>query len=284
MNLQGLPGIYESDLKEAFDEIDFDRNGFIGVSELRYMLMLIGENPSDAEINEMLHMVDCGDGEAFRIGDTVRVTSDRDALKRSVGLLGDMWDESMAKRLDSLQTIVEVDPGRGIWLQPHEAGDEWLCQESLVKKEASYNDFLRLMHPDSPVPKEMAMIVQEARDKHDAMVFEEQKAKAEEVGRLSKVEGTSVREMDLVLKVASGFLYMGKSPSQERGKHLPQTHERMEGQSRSRPTKMAPPLALSPRAMRNAKRLQEQGAFDKGKGKGKGGKGGGLLPRGVAMA
>jgi len=287
MNLAGLPGIYEADLKEAFDEIDFDQNGFIGASELRYMLMLIGENPSDKEINEMLCIVDCGDGKASRVGDTVRVTSDRDTLKRSFGVLGILWDESMSQKLDTLQIVVEVLDGGLLGLQPHNVKDswryEWVCQEKVVKKEASYGDFLRIMEQSSPVPKEMALIMKEASDKHDARVFEEEKAKAEVAGHLSKSEGSSVRDVDLILKVASGFLYMGKSPTLERertGSHLPQTREKEEGRSRALPTKMAPPLALSPRAMRNAKRLRDQGALDKGKGKGKG-KDGGILPRGI---
>merc|ERR1712072_947421 len=41
-----------------------DKNGFLGIGELRYMLMLIGEHPTDEELDEMLHMVDCaGDGQ-----------------------------------------------------------------------------------------------------------------------------------------------------------------------------------------------------------------------------
>lgn len=294
MHLQDLPGIFESDLKDAFNEIDFDQNGFIGASELRYMLMLIGENPSDKEINEMLHMVDCGDGKAFRVGDTVRVTSDRETLKNSVVVLGDVWDESMCKRLDTLQTVIEVTVdaklGTILGLQPVDVEDswryEWFCSAKVVKKEASYADFLRLMDKDSPVPKEMALIVNESREKHEKKVQEEEQAKAEQSSRLSKSQKQTVKEVDLVLKVASGFLYMGKSPTLERGQHLPQTRDAEDGRARARPTKMAPPLALSPRAMRNARKLADQGAFDKGKGKGKGkdGKGDGLLPRGVAMS
>merc|ERR1712100_604976 len=64
LNIKGLPGLTEGDIRNAFNELDYDRNGFLGIGELRYMLMLIGEHPTDEELDEMLHMVDCaGDGQ-----------------------------------------------------------------------------------------------------------------------------------------------------------------------------------------------------------------------------
>ena len=56
-DVPGLPGVRESHIREAclwlafglfhlsqaFTQIDFDGNGFIGVSELRYLLTVLGE-------------------------------------------------------------------------------------------------------------------------------------------------------------------------------------------------------------------------------------------------
>ncbi|CAJ1380292.1 unnamed protein product [Effrenium voratum] len=70
--ISGLPGVRESHVREAFAQIDFDGNGFIGVSELRYLLTVLGEEPTDAELDEMLAIIGAeGDGQAayedFRI-------------------------------------------------------------------------------------------------------------------------------------------------------------------------------------------------------------------------
>lgn len=54
----GLPGVTMDHIQEAFDQIDFDGNGFIGASELRYLLTAMGERPKDAEIDEMLRLFD----------------------------------------------------------------------------------------------------------------------------------------------------------------------------------------------------------------------------------
>lgn len=56
--LQDLPGVQEGHIAQAFREIDLDGKGFIGVSELRYLLMLHGERPTDEELDEMVRMVD----------------------------------------------------------------------------------------------------------------------------------------------------------------------------------------------------------------------------------
>ncbi|EER04599.1 calmodulin, putative [Perkinsus marinus ATCC 50983] len=55
----------EDDIRDAFQSFDLDKNGYIGVSELRHVLSLIGERASDAEIDEMIAMCDPdGDGQA----------------------------------------------------------------------------------------------------------------------------------------------------------------------------------------------------------------------------
>jgi len=56
--VDGLPGVEVGHLAQAFREIDFDGHGFIGVSELRYLLVLHGERPTDEELDEMVRIVD----------------------------------------------------------------------------------------------------------------------------------------------------------------------------------------------------------------------------------
>lgn len=56
--VDGLPGVHKTHVEKAFQDIDFDHNGFIGVGELRYLLTVLGERPTDNELDEMIHMVD----------------------------------------------------------------------------------------------------------------------------------------------------------------------------------------------------------------------------------
>lgn len=56
--VEGLPGVKEDHIHEAFRQIDFDGNGFVGVSELRYLLTVQGERPTDEELDEMIRMID----------------------------------------------------------------------------------------------------------------------------------------------------------------------------------------------------------------------------------
>lgn len=54
----------EEEVKIAFDTYDLDKNKFVGASELRYCLGLIGEKATDEEIDEMVRMCDTdGDGQ-----------------------------------------------------------------------------------------------------------------------------------------------------------------------------------------------------------------------------
>lgn len=59
-----LPGVTEQHVSETFDIIDFDNNGYVGASELRHLLTMLGEKPTDEEIDEMIRMLDSdGDGQ-----------------------------------------------------------------------------------------------------------------------------------------------------------------------------------------------------------------------------
>merc|ERR1719440_455393 len=54
----------DQEIKEAFDAFDLDHNGFVGAAEIRHVLINIGEQVTDEEVDEMINMVDKdGDGQ-----------------------------------------------------------------------------------------------------------------------------------------------------------------------------------------------------------------------------
>ncbi|KAF0757665.1 hypothetical protein AaE_004196, partial [Aphanomyces astaci] len=54
----------EDDVLGAFKFIDLDKNTFIGAAEIRHILICMGELITDAEVDEMVRMVDRdGDGQ-----------------------------------------------------------------------------------------------------------------------------------------------------------------------------------------------------------------------------
>ena len=48
----------DSEIKDAFFTFDMTGNGFIGASEIRFVLDALGENVTDEEIDEMIRMID----------------------------------------------------------------------------------------------------------------------------------------------------------------------------------------------------------------------------------
>eukprot|EP00984_Skeletonema_dohrnii_P027347 scaffold16872_cov151-Skeletonema_dohrnii-CCMP3373.AAC.2 len=65
---KNAPGFSDFDIKQAFDKIDLDKNGYIGAAELRHCLVCMGEHVTEAEIDMMISMLDLnGDGQvSFR--------------------------------------------------------------------------------------------------------------------------------------------------------------------------------------------------------------------------
>jgi len=54
----------DQEIKEAFEAFDLDHNHFVGAAEIRHVLINIGEQPTDEEVDEMIRMVDKdGDGQ-----------------------------------------------------------------------------------------------------------------------------------------------------------------------------------------------------------------------------
>merc|ERR1719487_1842654 len=54
----------DQEIKEAFEAFDLDHNNFVGAAEIRHVLVNIGEQPTDEEVDEMIRMVDKdGDGQ-----------------------------------------------------------------------------------------------------------------------------------------------------------------------------------------------------------------------------
>ena len=54
----------DKEIREAFTSFDLDKNDFVGAAELRHVLVNIGENVTDEEVDEMIRMCDKdGDGQ-----------------------------------------------------------------------------------------------------------------------------------------------------------------------------------------------------------------------------
>lgn len=63
MSMKVEPGDVEKELREAFKVFDRDNSGTITAAELRRVLSSLGENLTDAEIDEMIQSADKnGDG------------------------------------------------------------------------------------------------------------------------------------------------------------------------------------------------------------------------------
>ena len=56
----GMPGINDTDMRQAFRLLDLDRDGQISSHDLKIFLQSIGETPTDVECNEMIRMADSG--------------------------------------------------------------------------------------------------------------------------------------------------------------------------------------------------------------------------------
>jgi Ca2+-binding EF-hand superfamily protein len=48
----------DEEIRSAFETFDLDKNGFVGVSEIKHLLSLIGESVNNEEIDEMVRMCD----------------------------------------------------------------------------------------------------------------------------------------------------------------------------------------------------------------------------------
>ena len=53
----------DHEIKEAFEAFDLDHNHFVGAAELRHVLINIGEQVTDDEVDEMIRMCDKDGGE-----------------------------------------------------------------------------------------------------------------------------------------------------------------------------------------------------------------------------
>ena len=48
----------DDEIKTAFDEFDLDHNSFVGVTEIKHIMKLLGEQVTDDEVDEMIRMCD----------------------------------------------------------------------------------------------------------------------------------------------------------------------------------------------------------------------------------
>merc|ERR1719247_613404 len=56
--VDGFPGVRAKDIRVAFDNIDVDRSGYLASQEIRHFLALCGQEATDAEVDEMIRMLD----------------------------------------------------------------------------------------------------------------------------------------------------------------------------------------------------------------------------------
>ena len=57
----------DEEIWEAFTAFDLDKNNFVGAAEIRHVLINIGEQVTDEEVDEMIRMIDSdGDGQVSR--------------------------------------------------------------------------------------------------------------------------------------------------------------------------------------------------------------------------
>ncbi len=56
-------GFSEQAIRKAFTTFDLDQNGYICVAELKHILIMMGEQVSDEEVEMMVSMLDDGEGQ-----------------------------------------------------------------------------------------------------------------------------------------------------------------------------------------------------------------------------
>ena len=64
-----IPGVDDKDMRAIFRAFDFDKDGQVSAKDLRIFLEAMGEQPSDAEINEMIRMADLGQDGAVHLSE-----------------------------------------------------------------------------------------------------------------------------------------------------------------------------------------------------------------------
>lgn len=78
----------EEQLKQVFDVLDLDKNEFVGADELRKILAMIGQNPHDGEIDNMIKMADpSGHGQVSFDNFVAMFTKPADHFSRMSGVI-----------------------------------------------------------------------------------------------------------------------------------------------------------------------------------------------------
>jgi hypothetical protein len=118
----------DKEIHEAFLSFDLDKNGFVGAAEIRHVLVNIGENVTDEEVDEMIRMCDRdGDGQVSE-PEFYRMVTGRDPPKvvqdGTAELGAALGAQSLAQRnakKTALQAFVQdngMNPERAFWRDP----------------------------------------------------------------------------------------------------------------------------------------------------------------------
>lgn len=120
----------DEEIMEAFKAFDLDHNNFVGAAEIRHVLINIGENVTDEEVDEMIRMVDTdGDGQVSFTEFYVMVTGG----KKPAQGLGSQFNKSLAGgNTDSTSNAIQQRNSKRIALQEF-AKDNNISPESVRK-------------------------------------------------------------------------------------------------------------------------------------------------------
>ena len=135
----------DQEIKEAFEAFDLDHNSFVGAAEIRHVLINIGEQPTDEEVDEMIRMVDNdGDGQVSFEEFYEMVTGGK---KPPIGLSGNAGvsaagsDGTLAKGRGKISTLGERK-------ERHAALDNF-ASENHIKPETVKRAYKRFRATDS---------------------------------------------------------------------------------------------------------------------------------------
>ena len=165
----------DDEIREAFQTFDIDKNMFIGVSELKHVLTMIGEKVSDEEVDAMIRMGDTdGSGQVsfdgfYKLFGGRNLSKDASPKPSQASVAPiDSRKMQLADILAELTSRVQITPVyiRSIYKQ-------FQVYDKDKTGRIGYRDFLKVMEAnDSPIYKRLFDILDtELRGEIDEKVF-----------------------------------------------------------------------------------------------------------------